>query len=361
MGADSSGYKLRSEADGTETPIVHGMVVGRGEDCDLVIRLGVVSRRHARINVVEGQPWVEDLGSTNGTTVNGERVSSAARLKPSDIVCFDDVAYQVLAASAVIAAPEDRDRTIVGGRALPTLGVPESTPELPAPTAATPMPELTERPQPKRAPAAAAPEPVRVPEPARPRAPAAVPAVEGLPLSWAESDRLEASSHTQALPVLLRQISQKSGDTEGLIEAAREHSHNRNPRLIGLNQLVAGQVFDLDSVQGKNKWEIGRESTADIRIPDESVSGRHAQMVCEDGRWKVVNLMSVNGTFVNGRKVLSAYLKTADKIRLGNVELAFDAGEGAAAPRASGGPARPALWSRLRTALWRLFGRPRRG
>lgn len=355
MGADSSGYKLRSEADGTETPIAHGMVVGRGDDCDLVIRLGVVSRRHARINVVDGLPWVEDLGSTNGTTVNGERVASAARLKPSDIVCFDDVAYQVLAASAVIAAPEDRDRTIIGGRVLAPATGQEATVDRAQPAAAG-APELTERPQPKRAPAAPAAEPVPTPEPARPRSPAPAAAIEGLPLSWAESDRLEASSHTQALPVLLRQISQKSGDTEGLIEAARLHSASRHPRLIGLNHLIAGQVFDLDASQGKNKWEIGRETTADIRISDESVSGRHAQMVCEDGRWKVVNLMSVNGTFVNGRKVLSAYLKTTDKIRLGNVELAFDAGLGGSAPRTPAAGA-PGLWARLRTALKRFFRR----
>jgi pSer/pThr/pTyr-binding forkhead associated (FHA) protein len=340
MGADSSGYKLRSEADGTETPIIHGMVVGRGDDCDLVIRLGVVSRRHARINVVGGTPWVEDLGSTNGTTVNGERVSSATRLKPSDIVCFDDVAYQVLAASAVVAAPEDRDRTVLGARVVPLAASHEPT--LDSAQARKP---------------AAATEPLRVPEPARPRAPAAAAPIEGLPLSWAEADHLEAASHTQALPALLRQISQKSGDTEGLIEAARQHSARRLPRLIGLNQAIAGQVFDLDTAQGRSKWELGRDAGADIRILDESVSGRHAQIVCEDGRWKVVNLMSVNGSFVNGRKVLSAYLKTTDKIRLGNVELAFDAGEGGAVSRAPAGGAGGGLWARLRAVLRRAFGR----
>ncbi len=352
MGADSSGYKLRSEADGTETPIVHGMVVGRGDDCDLVIRLGVVSRRHARINVVDGQPWVEDLGSTNGTTVNGERVTSAARLKPSDIVCFDDVAYQVLAASAVVHAPEDRDRTVLGARVLLPADGQEATLERPQQAPAVPLPELTTRPERSAAPANV--EQARTPEPARPRAAAPI---EGLPLSWAESDHLEASSHTQALPILLRQISQKSGDTEGLIEAARAHSRNRHPRLIGLNQQIAGQVFDLITSGGKSKWEIGREAASDIRIVDESVSGRHAQMVCEDGRWKVVNLMSVNGTFVNGRKVLSAYLKTTDKIRLGNVELAFDAGDEGATTRAAGGGVKQGLWSRLGAALQRLFGR----
>lgn len=344
MGADSSGYKLRAEADGSETPVHHGMVVGRGEDCDLVIQLGVVSRRHARINVVEGLPWVEDLGSTNGTSVNGEPVRSATRMKPGDIVCFDDVAYQVLtaAASAQIPPAADRDRTMIGARPLAKSAV-EITEESPQPARAKPAPQ----PLPQPPPPPAAPKPTQ----------AAAAEVPGIPLSWADSEHLEAASHTQALPILLRQISQKSGNTEGLIEAARKHSVRRLPRLIGLNQLIAGEVFDLDPSTGKTKWELGREAAVDIRVPDESVSGRHAQIVCEGGRWKVVNLMSVNGTFVNGRKVLSAYLKTTDKIRLGNVELAFDAGEGGAVPRAAGDTTAPGLWSRLRAALQRLFGR----
>lgn len=351
MSADSSGYKLRAEADGAETPVRGGMVVGRGDDCDLVIRLGVVSRRHARFTFADdGALWVEDLGSTNGSTVNGEPVDKPMRVKPGDILCFDDVAYQVLAASAA-APPEDRDRTIVGGRPLPVASAIEKTIES-APQATRPPPAAPASPK-------AAPEPIRLPDEPVPRTPP--PRLRdrdsspGIPQSWADSARLEASSHTQALPVLLRQISQKSGDTEGLIEAARQHANDRQPRLIGLNHAVAGDVFALDFSQGRSKWELGRDSSADIRIPDESVSGRHAQLIREQGRWKVVNLMSVNGTFVNGRKVLSAYLKTTDKIRLGNVELAFDAGDDIAGGGAGGSSAGPL--ARLGAWLRGLFGR----
>jgi pSer/pThr/pTyr-binding forkhead associated (FHA) protein len=334
----SSGYKLRSEADGTETPVSHGMVVGRGDDCDLVIRHGVVSRRHARINLVDGVPWVEDLGSTNGTRVNGEQVRSATRLKPSDIVSFDDIAYQVLGSASSAAAP-DRDRTVVGARLTP-FEPDEKTVESP--------PKAPSEPARKRA----------EPPPLRTELPAAGREVEsspGIPASWAEAEGLEAASHTQALPVLLRQISQRSGDTEGLIEAARQHSKLRQPRLIGLNRIVAGQIFGLDCSGGSRKWEIGRDAEADIRLLDESVSGRHAQLMYENGRWKVVNLMSVNGTFVNGRKVLSAYLKTADKVRFGNIELAFDAGEDGPSGRA--GRVESGVWARVRAFLRSLLGR----
>jgi hypothetical protein len=54
-----------------------GTIIGRSEKCDIVVSSSHVSRRHARIFLTpEGRWFVEDLGSSNGTFVNGERVES---------------------------------------------------------------------------------------------------------------------------------------------------------------------------------------------------------------------------------------------------------------------------------------------
>ncbi len=54
-----------------------GVVIGRAEDCNMVIDDPTVSRRHARL-VTRGERWeITDLGSTNGTAVNGWRVDAA--------------------------------------------------------------------------------------------------------------------------------------------------------------------------------------------------------------------------------------------------------------------------------------------
>lgn len=50
------------------------LVLGRGQDADIRLSDSSVSRRHARISVVGGNILVEDLGSTNGTTVNGKKI-----------------------------------------------------------------------------------------------------------------------------------------------------------------------------------------------------------------------------------------------------------------------------------------------
>jgi hypothetical protein len=61
------------------------VVVGRSSACDITVDDPNVSRRHAEIRPEEGAYWIVDLGSTNGVTVNGERVERA-RLAPEDTV-----------------------------------------------------------------------------------------------------------------------------------------------------------------------------------------------------------------------------------------------------------------------------------
>jgi pSer/pThr/pTyr-binding forkhead associated (FHA) protein len=61
------------------------LFVGRDSRCDLVLEDPMVSRRHARITFRDGVWMIHDLSSTNGTTLNGERVGRAT-LRPGDIL-----------------------------------------------------------------------------------------------------------------------------------------------------------------------------------------------------------------------------------------------------------------------------------
>jgi pSer/pThr/pTyr-binding forkhead associated (FHA) protein len=67
-------------------------VIGRREDCDLRIPLSDVSRKHCRMILNGDAIKVEDLGSSNGTYVNGERVQQA-ELTPGDTLQIGPVVF----------------------------------------------------------------------------------------------------------------------------------------------------------------------------------------------------------------------------------------------------------------------------
>ena len=70
-------------------------IAGRDVECSLVIDATTVSRRHARITVVAGTATIEDLGSTNGTHVNGTRISVPTRLALGNEVALGTELLQV--------------------------------------------------------------------------------------------------------------------------------------------------------------------------------------------------------------------------------------------------------------------------
>lgn len=75
---------------------VHGpVIVGRSPGADIVIGAGYVSGRHARFTLMGQNLFVEDLGSTNGTYVNGRPISEPVALKNNDVVTVGDVAIRV--------------------------------------------------------------------------------------------------------------------------------------------------------------------------------------------------------------------------------------------------------------------------
>lgn len=75
---------------------VHGpVIVGRSPGADIVIGAGYVSGRHARFQLMGQNLFVEDLGSRNGTVVNGQPITDPTALRNKDVVEFGDVAIRV--------------------------------------------------------------------------------------------------------------------------------------------------------------------------------------------------------------------------------------------------------------------------
>jgi len=62
------------------------LLIGRAEECDVRPLSEDVSRRHCAVHVGPSEVWVEDLGSRNGTFVNGDKITAKVRVKDGDII-----------------------------------------------------------------------------------------------------------------------------------------------------------------------------------------------------------------------------------------------------------------------------------
>ena len=77
-------------------------------------------------------------------------------------------------------------------------------------------------------------------------------------------------------------------------------------------------------------FTIGRSSETHLQLNDAHVSRRHAELVQDGATWRVRDLGSRGGTFVNDTKVTDTALKPGDRIRIGDVELRIESGESSA-------------------------------
>ena len=97
---------------GRQAPIAGPLEVGRDSSAGMVLEDDLVSRHHVRVIPEAGSALVEDLGSRNGTWVNGVRISSATHLAHGDDVRLGQTMLRVegdeparaTATSAVAAA-----------------------------------------------------------------------------------------------------------------------------------------------------------------------------------------------------------------------------------------------------------------
>src|SRR5262245_18158668 len=77
--------------------------IGRARDNSIAIDDGTVSQYHAVIEARGAGFWLSDLGSTNGTVVNGEAIAFACELKDGDLISIGDAATLAFHAGAAAA------------------------------------------------------------------------------------------------------------------------------------------------------------------------------------------------------------------------------------------------------------------
>jgi|SRR5207245_1726499 len=84
--------------EGQTVPVVREIVIGRATACDVRLHSKSASRQHARITLTSSGASIEDLGSTNGTFVNGARIAGPTALKSGDIIAIGAESMTILEA-----------------------------------------------------------------------------------------------------------------------------------------------------------------------------------------------------------------------------------------------------------------------
>lgn len=274
---------LRSLKDGTEFLLKGEMLVGREAECGIPLHEGHVSRYHAKITVAANGIFIEDLKSTNGTYVNGHRISNRHPLSLGDEVVFHETAFRITSADSGkedVTLMETPDG-LAHIQNEPSNGKPTaSRPTVAKPGAAQPATSITAEP------------PQATEE-------------EG------ESTRMLSLSH-------LGQLVERS---ERGIKAI--HDVGSGPRFIVLTAPLRGKIYPLSQPLPDNQWSIGRGLDRDIHLEDRTISQDHAKLSKTVNGWLITASHAKNGLIVNGQPVSRAFLAQNDRIRLGRIELCF--------------------------------------
>lgn len=81
---------------GEQLPLDHYTTIGRREGNTMVVDDHFTSSDHAEVTFENGHWWVQDLSSTNGSTLNGAALNGRRQLSPHDVVQFGRVTFRVM-------------------------------------------------------------------------------------------------------------------------------------------------------------------------------------------------------------------------------------------------------------------------
>ena len=103
------------------------------------------------------------------------------------------------------------------------------------------------------------------------------------------------------------------------------------PRLTAIAGRLKGSVFPIETLP----LVIGRETAATLCIADASVSRRHSQIERENEDLVILDLESLNGTFINDVPIKRRTLQHGDRVRIGDSQFLFLLHDGEVIPKSS--------------------------
>lgn len=108
-------------------------------------------------------------------------------------------------------------------------------------------------------------------------------------------------------------------DVAGEVDEALGEGHRGPALVVRSGGGRAGESF----LPAGDRTLIGRSPECDIFLDDVTVSRRHAELLRDGGRFVIRDLGSLNGTFVNRRRIETAALENDDEVQVGKYRLTF--------------------------------------
>ena len=279
------------------------VVVGRDLRADVRVAHPLISRAHILLRFDQGRWMAVDNGSLNGLYVNGQRSPAV------DIT--DGMGIN-------LGNPDGPGLTFEVGRHQGSAGTPPQTTSVavsPRPSASWPsQPPSTGYPRTQPGPPRQQPMypsgPAQPPSRSQPMFPSgAVPHATSGPTAYRQ-------------PRAPQPISGGVPAATQMEPAAAPRQSEGNLATSMLKILRPGRTPDAPSGSVK----IGRATDNDIVVPDVLASRHHATLVPSASGTQILDNRSINGTFVNGKRVESATLQDGDVVTIGNIDLVFAGG-----------------------------------
>ena len=321
-----------------------GLIIGRDPNhCQVVLADDQVSRQHAWIGLNEaGQVVVRDNGSANGTFVNQARVQEAV-LKPGDEVSIGK--HQFRMETFVPAAAAARPRAAAGEEGhMPTSVVSQA--EIAAArkeeavkggTVAIKLTDLMARPHVELIVDKFAVKSEDIPDnglvvgrdPARCQLIMEHPSVSAVHAQFSLKDGTVVLTDQSTNGTFVNGIRFKSTELhDGDYITFGRYAGKSLIFRTGLEPQLKLETIDLT----KDHLVIGRDPSCDVIVAHPIVSKRHAEIVKQNGKVVILDMGSVNGTFVNGIRIKRHELQELDRVVIGPSELHFQGGTLSHAP-----------------------------
>ena len=100
-------------------------------------------------------------------------------------------------------------------------------------------------------------------------------------------------------------------------------STRSRPRALHWSYVRAEDAPESTSCSRQEETTVGRSPDCDVFLDDVTVSRRHALVVRRDGRFFIEDRGSLNGTFLNRRRIESGPLEDGDEVQIGKYRLTF--------------------------------------